>query len=172
MLQIAICDDEPVSLQNIEAETKQCLNKQNIFPLISTFTNGEQLLYALCDCVFDLPLLDIEMPEEFPNNGAVAADDISVILFHLLDNSLENTKNPCYTISSLSASIIFSFLILLVAYIIVINTIKSTPITLAAILPHGSTKSISSAPPFVIPKYINQEISTDKGIPTASARIP
>ncbi len=64
MLQIAICDDEPVSLQNIEAETKQCLNKQNIFPLISTFTNGEQLLYALDDgAFFDLLLLDIEMPE-------------------------------------------------------------------------------------------------------------
>lgn len=64
MLQIAVCDDEPLSLQKIEAITRQCLKKQNIFPLISVFTNGEHLLFALEDgAFFDLLLLDIEMPE-------------------------------------------------------------------------------------------------------------
>lgn len=64
MLQIAICDDEPLSLQKIESETKQCLKKQDIFPLVSTFTSGAHLLYALEDgAFFDLLLLDIEMPE-------------------------------------------------------------------------------------------------------------
>ncbi len=64
MLQIAVCDDEPASLQKIEAETKQCLRQQNIFPLLSVFTNGEQLLFALEDgAFFDLLLLDIEMPQ-------------------------------------------------------------------------------------------------------------
>lgn len=44
-------------------------------------------------------------------------------------------------ISSRSASMIFSFFILLMAYSIVMNTIKSTLNTLIAILPHGNTKS-------------------------------
>lgn len=42
--------------------------------------------------------------------------------------------------SSRSASIIFSFLILLMEYSIVTNTIKSTLNTLIPILPHGNTK--------------------------------
>ncbi|MDE7313326.1 MAG: LytTR family DNA-binding domain-containing protein [Eubacterium sp.] len=64
MLQIAVCDDEPLSLKNIEAETRRCLEKQHIFPMITTFTNGTHLLYALEDGdFFDLLLLDIEMPD-------------------------------------------------------------------------------------------------------------
>lgn len=64
MLQIAVCDDEPLSLKHIESETRRCLEKQHIFPMITTFTNGAQLLYALEDgSFFDLLLLDIEMPE-------------------------------------------------------------------------------------------------------------
>ncbi len=64
MLQIAICDDEPLSLTNIESETRSCLEKQHIFPMISAFTSGTHLLYALEDgAFFDLLLLDIEMPE-------------------------------------------------------------------------------------------------------------
>lgn len=63
MLQIAVCDDEPQSLKQIEAETRRCLEKQHIFPIIRTFTNGTHLLYALEDgAFFDLLLLDIEMP--------------------------------------------------------------------------------------------------------------
>lgn len=64
MLQIAVCDDEPVSLQKIETITRQCLERQNIFPVILAYTSGEQLLYELEDgAFFDLLLLDIEMPE-------------------------------------------------------------------------------------------------------------
>lgn len=64
MLQIAICDDESVSLQKIEKITRQCLERQNIFPVVSTYTSGEHLLYDLEDGVFfDLLLLDIELPE-------------------------------------------------------------------------------------------------------------
>ena len=62
MLQIAICDDEPLSLTNIESETRSCLEKQHIFPMISAFTSGTHLLYALEDgAFFDLLLLDIEI---------------------------------------------------------------------------------------------------------------
>ena len=53
--------------------------------------------------------------------------------------------------SSRSASMIFSFFILLIAYSIVMNTIKSTLNTLIAILFHGNTKSILSAPLAIIP---------------------
>lgn len=64
MLQIAVCDDEPLSLADIEQKTKQCLMAQNIFPVIATFSSGELLLYELEDgAFFDLLLLDIELPE-------------------------------------------------------------------------------------------------------------
>ncbi len=64
MLQIAVCDDEPLSLRHIEAETRDCLEKQHIFPMITTFASGPHLLFALEDgAFFDLLLLDIEMPE-------------------------------------------------------------------------------------------------------------
>jgi len=53
--------------------------------------------------------------------------------------------------SSRSASIIFSFLIWLTAYIIVANMTRSTLNTLIPILAHGNSKMISSAPPMNIP---------------------
>ena len=54
-------------------------------------------------------------------------------------------------ISSLSASMIFSFFILLTAYIIVAKITRSTLNTLIPILVHGITNLISSAPPAAIP---------------------
>lgn len=64
MLQIAVCEDEPVSLRQIEAITRQCLEEQQILPVVSTYTSGEHLLYELEDgAFFDLLLLDIELPE-------------------------------------------------------------------------------------------------------------
>lgn len=63
MIQIAICDDEELLLEEIKAETEDCLKKQQIFSMITTFTNSERLLYELEEgTLFDLFLLDIEMP--------------------------------------------------------------------------------------------------------------
>ncbi len=63
MLQIAICDDEPLLLDEIEKETRQCLSVQKIFSVISAYTSGENLLYEIEDgASFDLLLLDIELP--------------------------------------------------------------------------------------------------------------
>lgn len=63
MIQIAICDDEELLLEEIKAETEDCLKKQQIFSMITTFTDSERLLYELEEgTLFDLFLLDIEMP--------------------------------------------------------------------------------------------------------------
>ena len=55
------------------------------------------------------------------------------------------------SMSSRSASMMFSFLILLTAYIMVTKMTKSTLNTLMPILAHGNTKWILSVPPRIIP---------------------
>jgi len=63
MIQIAVCDDEPLLLEEIEKETRQCLQGRKIFSVISSYTSGENLLYEIEDGTsFDLLLLDIELP--------------------------------------------------------------------------------------------------------------
>ena len=63
MIQIAICDDEPILLEEIKAETEKCLKKKQVFSMISIFSDSERLLYELEEgTIFDLFLLDIEMP--------------------------------------------------------------------------------------------------------------
>ncbi len=64
MLQIAICDDETLLLNEIKNTTENCLSKQQVFSILSTYTDGETLLYDIQDGrYFDLLLLDIEMPD-------------------------------------------------------------------------------------------------------------
>lgn len=64
MLQIAICDDETLLLNEIKKTTEDCLSKQQVFSILSTYTDGKTLLYDIQDGKhFDLLLLDIEMPD-------------------------------------------------------------------------------------------------------------
>lgn len=63
MLQIAICDDETLLLEEIREITEDCLQRQRTFSILSTYTNGKELFYDIQDGKrFDLLLLDIEMP--------------------------------------------------------------------------------------------------------------
>lgn len=63
MLQIAICDDETILLDEIKRITEDCLQQQQSFSILSTYTDGKALLYDIQDGKhFDLLLLDIEMP--------------------------------------------------------------------------------------------------------------
>ena len=63
MLQIGICDDEPLLLDEIKKITEDCLRQQQAFSILSAFTDGKALLYEIQDGKhFDLLLLDIEMP--------------------------------------------------------------------------------------------------------------
>ncbi|MDE6404446.1 MAG: LytTR family DNA-binding domain-containing protein [Lachnospiraceae bacterium] len=63
MLQIGICDDEPLLLNEIKKITEDCLQQQQTFSVLSTYTDGKSLLYDIQDGRhFDLLLLDIEMP--------------------------------------------------------------------------------------------------------------
>ncbi|MDE7266483.1 MAG: response regulator, partial [Lachnospiraceae bacterium] len=64
MLQIGICDDEPLLLDEIKEITEDCLQQQQAFSILSTYTDGKTLLYEIQDGKrFDLLLLDIEMPD-------------------------------------------------------------------------------------------------------------
>lgn len=63
MLQIGICDDEPLLLDEIKKITEDCLQQQQAFSILSAFTDSKALLYEIQDGKhFDLLLLDIEMP--------------------------------------------------------------------------------------------------------------
>lgn len=63
MLQIAICDDETLLLDEIKQITESCMRQQQTFSILSTYTNGKDLFYDIQDGKrFDLLLLDIEMP--------------------------------------------------------------------------------------------------------------
>ena len=64
MLQIGICDDEPLLLNEIKEITEDCLRQQQAFSILSAYTDGRTLLYEIQDGKhFDLLLLDIEMPD-------------------------------------------------------------------------------------------------------------
>ncbi len=64
MLQIGICDDESLLLTEIQKITDDCLRAQQVFSILSTYTDGKTLLYDIQDGKhFDLLLLDIEMPD-------------------------------------------------------------------------------------------------------------
>lgn len=63
MLQIGICDDETLLLDEIKKITEDCLQQQRTFSILSAYTDGKELLYDIQDGRhFDLLLLDIEMP--------------------------------------------------------------------------------------------------------------
>lgn len=63
MVQIGICDDEKVLIENLKERVQDCLTNNIIFATIQTFHKGELLLYEIQDGAhFDLLLLDIEMP--------------------------------------------------------------------------------------------------------------
>ena len=64
MLQIGICDDETLLLEEIKKLTDDCLQDQQTFCVTTTYTDGTALLYDIQDGRrFDLLLLDIEMPD-------------------------------------------------------------------------------------------------------------
>ena len=61
MLRIAICDDEPVFLSEIEKDTSDYFSSVNCDVEISCFHTGKELLFS--DKSFQLYLLDIMLPE-------------------------------------------------------------------------------------------------------------
>lgn len=63
MLQVGLCDDEPVLLEALEKKVSSCFSENLIFAEIQAFTGAQNLLYEAEDGKrFDLLLLDIEMP--------------------------------------------------------------------------------------------------------------
>ena len=49
MLQIAICDDETLLLDEIKEITEGCMRQQQTFSILSTYTNGKDLFYDIQD---------------------------------------------------------------------------------------------------------------------------
>lgn len=64
MFQIAICDDEPLLLAEMESHIQHHLEALRCCAVTTTFTSGQALLYEIEDNAhFDLFFLDIEMPD-------------------------------------------------------------------------------------------------------------
>lgn len=82
MLQIGICDDETLLLDEIKNLTEDCLQQQQTFCILSTYTDGRNLLYDIQDGKhFDLLLLDIEMPD-------LSGMELAKQIHNLLPNAL------------------------------------------------------------------------------------
>lgn len=63
MIRVGLCDDEPVLLAKLNKFVSGCYAENQIFAKVCPFENGQALLYEIEDgAVFDLLLLDIEMP--------------------------------------------------------------------------------------------------------------
>jgi DNA-binding LytR/AlgR family response regulator len=62
MIEIAICDDEPVFIEQIKTLIESTLSKAHISYLIDSFTSGEELCEKLKGgTIYDLAFLDISM---------------------------------------------------------------------------------------------------------------
>lgn len=76
---IAVCDDEPYSLEKISEMTKNICEKESIKSNISCFKNGKELLDEINNGKeFDLLLLDVMMPQQ---NGMELAEFLRKGLF-------------------------------------------------------------------------------------------
>ena len=63
MIRVGLCDDEPVLLEKLNNFVSDCYAGHQVFVRTQSFENGQALLYEIEDgTVFDLLLLDIEMP--------------------------------------------------------------------------------------------------------------
>lgn len=49
MLQVGLCDDEPVLLDTLEEKVRRCFSENLIFAEIQAFTGGQNLLYEAED---------------------------------------------------------------------------------------------------------------------------
>lgn len=62
---IAVCDDDPSTLEIIAEMTKQICNKESIKPNLTCFESGRELLDAISfGKSYDLLLLDVMMPQQ------------------------------------------------------------------------------------------------------------
>ena len=62
MLRIAVCDDEPICLENEKRIIENYLNGRNEKAIIDTFASTQELLVAASEIQYDLSMLDVEMP--------------------------------------------------------------------------------------------------------------
>lgn len=62
MLRIAVCDDEPICLENEKRIIENYLSGRNEKSIIDTFTSAQELLVAASEIQYDLFMLDVEMP--------------------------------------------------------------------------------------------------------------
>lgn len=83
MVKIAICDDDPQMLKNVDSKIKSYLQKNKIPGSTLQYESGDLLSYDLQEKKhFDLVFLDIEMP--LSKNGMEVAKEINRLLPHCL----------------------------------------------------------------------------------------
>lgn len=95
MLKIAVCDDEPVSLQSAVLLIKKWINEHNAEAEVLSFCNGDELLKECSSTHFDIVFLDIIMPLF---NGIDTAKDLRKV-----DNSSKIiflTSSPEFALES------------------------------------------------------------------------
>lgn len=63
MLKIALCDDEPVTLDLLKNEIDALLQAQNLEYQIASYASGLSLLQDFSAKGFDVLFLDIDMPD-------------------------------------------------------------------------------------------------------------
>ena len=62
MLRIAVCDDEPICLENEKRIIENYLSGRNEKAVIDTFISAQELLASASEIQYDLFMLDVEMP--------------------------------------------------------------------------------------------------------------
>lgn len=88
MLQIAICDDETLLLDEIKEITEGCMSQQQTFSILSTYTSGKNLFYDIQDGKRHIPKNQLKerlpshrfIPEKrtlIPRHESSPADDLS-----------------------------------------------------------------------------------------------
>ncbi len=76
MIKIAICDDEPIYVDMISEAVREAFVQQGAECQIDTYGSGKDILDAIEEKIYDLILLDIQMPE-------VSGFDVAQEIYHI-----------------------------------------------------------------------------------------
>ena len=64
MLNIAICDDNGIFVDNLEKKINTIMNENNIEFFVEKFYSGKDLINGSRNAIYDIILLDIDMPDK------------------------------------------------------------------------------------------------------------
>ncbi len=90
MIRAAICDDEPVILEQLRGRIFDEFKRQGAVIRLDTFTSGQEFLEAHANEPFDVVFLDIDMPEisGFDVAGRISRAEHTLIVFVTMHDEL------------------------------------------------------------------------------------